>query len=386
LISLDRLKLLRESKSNDRKHKLLKFIENPDQIFGTTLIGTNISVVVMTTIFTIFFVQYFEFDWLPLDKGFGTLLLTALILIFGEIIPKAIYRDHADHMVEESFTAVRFFNFLFKPAIIMVTLINNFLAKALNIKKIILTREDLSYLLSHTKDDNVFQKEMLEEALEFSELVARNVMIPRTEIVGISDDLTFDEILATARDQGFTRYPVYHEKLDDIVGILIIYDLLQVNKEEFEMKKILREPFFAPETMSIDSVLREMQINKKSMAIVVDAYGGTSGLITIEDIIEEIVGDIEDEFDTDEQIREIMKLADDSYIVLGSTGIDTLNDEYSMNLPEGNYETMAGMILSKLAKIPKEGSKLKIGEWELTILSATSRQIQKIKMRALNKN
>jgi len=303
-----------------------------------------------------------------------------MVLIFGEIIPKAIYRDHADFIVIKSFPLLKVFHWLLRPANNLVTLLNNYIANVFKIKRLALTREDLSFLLAHSQNEDKFQKEMLEEALEFNELVAKNVMVPRTEMLAIKSDSTYDEIIEISRTNGFTRYPVYSENIDNIVGILIIYDLLHISEDKFELSSILRPPMFAPENMSISSVLQQMQKNKKSLCIVVDAYGGTSGIISMEDILEEIVGDIEDEFDTDEEVKKIHKISENSYIAFASIDIDTLNEDYEMNLPEGDYETLAGLIISKLAMIPKEGTRLTVENWDITIINATSRQIEKVKL------
>ncbi len=382
LISLDRLSLEQNAKKDAKKKKILKFLENPEKLFGTTLFGTNISVVIVTSI-SIYLLKKNEFE---ISEKIVTILIAVLILIFAEIIPKAIFRDYPNKLVSECFPLLNFFGIIFAPFVKFVAHLHHFLAKIFKLDKIdssgIITREDLSFMLSETKDESSVQndqKQMLEEVLEFTELDAENVMIHRTEIVAFEKNTPIDEVIITARKRGFTRFPIYDENIDNIIGILIIFDIL---KKPNIKKAIdtLHKPLFVPENKDVNTLLKEMQSNKKSMAIVVDSFGGTAGLITIEDILEEIVGEIEDEYDNVRTVQEVKKINANTYIVQGFAEIDFLNDDFDMNLPEGDYETIAGMIIDKLTQIPQAETKLEIGNWKLEILQVTSKKIIKVKL------
>ncbi len=390
LISLDRLKLEQEAKSSKKKKQILTFLEKPDQIFGTTLFGTNISLVIVSSL-SIFLVNILnKKSAIIISEHTATLIIAGLILIFAELIPKALYRDFPNRLVSRGFPLLKFFSFIFTPFVKFVSIFNNLLAKFFKLPQQsrynFVSREDLSFMLSEAKDDGVLhedQMEMLEEALEFSELDAENVMIHRTDIVAFPLDTSIDEVISIAKEKGFTRFPVYENDLDNIKGILIIYDLLKrKDLEGLTVSDFIRDAFFAPETMDVNKLLTEMQKEKVSMAIIMDSYGGTAGVITIEDILEEIVGEIEDEYDSTTQ--EISKISSGLYRVQSYAEIDFLNDEYDMDLPVGDYETIAGMIIDKLERIPRRDTKLIIGNWNITIIQATDKRIITVEMKKIN--
>jgi CBS domain containing-hemolysin-like protein len=391
LISLDRLKLEQEAKSSKKKKQILTFLEKPDRIFGTTLFGTNISIVIVSSLSILLINILIEESKINISEHTATLIIAGLILIFAEIIPKALYRDFPNRLVSKGFPMLKFFSFIFTPFVKFVSTLNNLLAKIFKLPQQsrynFVSREDLSFMLSEAKDDGVLhedQMEMLEDALEFSELDAENVMIHRTDIVAFPLDTSIDEVISIAKEKGFTRFPVYENDLDNIKGILIIYDLLkQKDHKGLTVSNFIRNAFFAPETMDVNKLLTKMQKEKVSMAIIMDSYGGTAGVITIEDILEEIVGEIEDEYDNTTQ--EISKISSGLYRVQSYAEIDFLNDEYEMDLPLGDYETIAGMIIDKLERIPRRDTKLIIGNWNITIIQATDKRIITVEMKRIEK-
>lgn len=381
LISLDRLTLEQESKNNKSKRALLRFIEKPELIFGTALLGQNISIVIFTSLVTVYFFKY-----IAINEELLSLMLAGFVLVVAEIIPKSITRDYANYIVPIVFPVLRFFSYFLRPFIIVVSWLNTILEKVFKINNNAyqaFTKDDLAYLLSQTNEDELLQqpqKEMLEDALEFNELVARNVMRPRTDIIAIPEDYTLNEIVEIAREEGYTRYPVYNNTIDNVTGILIIYDLIRyIDNQHITAKQIKREAYFAPESMDIDVLLRELQTNKKSMAIVVDSYGGTAGIVTVEDILEEIVGEIEDEYDIEEE-KDVEIISPNLYIVRGFVDVDTLNDEYDMELPEGDYETIAGLIIAKLERIPTQGQTLVVDKIKIEVLQVTNKKIIKVRL------
>jgi len=385
LISLDRMKMEQAAKNNKKKKQILGFLENPDRLFGTTLFGTNISIVIVTSL-SIFLINLLKKnDIIHISEHFATLIIAGLLLIFAEIIPKAIYRDHPNKLVTQGFSFLRFFNFALQPFVRFVSLLNWILAKLFKLPENsgyhLLTREDLSLMLAETQDDGTLhetQREMLEEALEFTELDADNVMVHRTEIIAFDKDTPIDEVIEVAKENGYTRFPVYDGDLDHIIGILIIYDLINPPSNDAVAGDYLHEVFVAPETMDVDNLLAEMQSKKRSMAIIVDSFGGTAGIVTIEDILEEIVGEIEDEYDTASQ--KVEKVDDSTYLVPGFIEIDALNDEFELDLPEGDYETIAGLIIDKLEKIPRQGIQIKAGNWAIKVVQVTDKKIERVRI------
>jgi len=224
------------------------------------------------------------------------------------------------------------------------------------------------------------QLEMIEDALDLKDLEARNVMVPRTDIVAISHCASIAEIIEIAREEGFTRYPVYRNSIDDIIGVLIIYDMLKLeNGEEKTAGDMVHEPFFAPENMDVDILLKEMQLQRKSMTIIVDSYGGTAGIVTMEDILEEIVGEIEDEYDDSEE-QDVEQISPNTWIAMADVEIDHLADDHGIDLPDGDYETIAGLILDHLERIPHQGQFVTIEPYRIQVLQATDKKIVKVKI------
>jgi len=380
--------LERDAKKN-RSHKaLLSFVRQPDKFLGTILIGNNIANVILASISTLIVASLGS---LAFDARYTALFVGAIVLIFGEIIPKAIFRDNADTIVPKFFPVLQVFYFLLKPFVAIVTWMNKALRKMLKLEEgyqyDYLTKDEQSFLLSQTEGDSISapQMEMIEDALDFTELEARNVMIPRTDIVAISENATIAEAIELAREEGFTRYPVYRNNIDDIVGVLIIYEVLKKDcKLDMKAGDIMHEPLFAPENTDMDILLKEMQTKRRSMAIIVDSYGGTAGIITMEDILEEIVGEIEDEYDVDEEDNDVEQIGPNTWLAAADVDIDRLADDYGIELPEGDYETIAGLILDHLERIPHQGQVITINPYRIQVLQATPKKIIKVKIHKLN--
>ena len=388
MLSIDQIKLEQEAKKSKSKAVLLQFVRQPDKFLGTTLIGNNIANVIIASLSTYLANRLFA----PVfDARYTSLVVGIVVLISGEMIPKTIFRDNAETLIPLFFPLLQFFYYLLKPLVMIVTLLNNFLRKLLKLEEgyqyDYLTKDDLSFLLSQTAIDetNDHQIEMIEDALDFSELDARNVMVPRTDIVAIQDKTSLSEVANIARKEGFTRYPVYCNNIDDIIGILIIYDILKQDcSPDMTAGDIIHEPLFAPENTDLDVLLKEMQTKQRSMAIIVDSFGGTAGIVTMEDILEEIVGDIEDEYDTDEDENSVQQVGPKTWLVAADTEIDRLIDDYGIQLPEGDYETVAGLILDRLEKIPHQGQVVNVPPYTIQVLQATSKQIVKVKIHKIN--
>jgi len=387
IISLDRYKLEQEAKKSKQKKSLLDFYDNSSKTFGTTVLGNNISNVVITSLATILFVEHYNHS-----KMWVTIIVAFTILIFCEIFPKSLFHDYPNRCVDAFFPLLRACYFLLYPFIKLIASINNKLKKVFHIEEqnpfSAFSKDDFAFILTqtyHAGEIQKPQKEMLEEALDFNELTAKNVMIPRLEVVAIPDDMPYKEILKFAGAEGYTRYPVYHENLDEITGVLIIYDLLKyhgspkASDNTLLAKDIQRQMFFVPESMEVNDLLKEMQKNKKSIAAVVDSYGGTSGIVTVEDILEEIVGEIDDEYDVDDT-EDFYKIDNHNWIVRGFVKVDDLNEALDIKLPEGEYETVAGLLINNLAKIPARGQKIAISDYKFEIVEVTHKKIIRVKV------
>lgn len=381
MMSIDQIALEDRARRSKRDAALLKFIRQPDKLLGTTLIGSNVASAVLASIATLFAGNLKNFD-----ARFTALIVGTIVLIFGEIVPKAVFREHSEKLVTMLFPLLLVFYYMLKPFVAVVGAINTLLMKLFKVgdgnKYDFLTKEDISFLLAESNEDSPLstQMEMIEDALDLRDQKAKNIMEPRTEIVAIEDITPIPEVRKIAQKEGFTRYPVYRNSIDDIIGVLIVYDMLkkEVN-DEMTAGDIIHEPLFAPESIGVDKLLHEMQSQRKSMAIIVDSFGGTAGIVTIEDILEEIVGDIEDEYDEEEE-RDVEQISPNTWIAMADVEIDRLADDYDIILPEGDYETIAGLILDTLEKIPHQGQFINVEPYRIQVLQATDKKIIKVKI------
>nr|MDK2850597.1 magnesium and cobalt exporter, family [Candidatus Cloacimonadota bacterium] len=387
LISLDLIALENSARRNRRDASLLRFVRHPDKFLGTTLIGNNIANAILASLSTYFVAELSHFSF---DARYTALFLGIIVLIFGEIVPKALFRDYADTIVPKLYPILIFFYFLFRPFVAIVSFINRALRKILKLEDTnqydFLTKDDINFLLNESSEDADIQPhlEMIEDALDLKDLEARNVMVPRTEIVAIPETATLAEVTELAREAGFTRYPVYRNNIDEIIGVLIIYDILKYQDDpNVHAGDIIHEPYYAPENMDVDVLLKEMQSQRKSVAIIVDSYGGTAGIVTMEDILEEIVGEIEDEYD-DEEERDVEQISPNTWIAMADVEIDHLADNHGIELPHGDYETVAGLILDHLEKIPHQGQFVNVPPYRIQVLQATDKKIVKVKIHKIN--
>jgi CBS domain containing-hemolysin-like protein len=247
--------------------------------------------------------------------------------------------------------------------------------------------KDIQSIIDAGEEDGLIDPQsgdMIQSILEFRDTLVREVMIPRTEIVAIPNDAPIEEIINLITRYGHTRIPVYSGGIDNILGILNVKDLLKFWSKpvtEGNIFSILRKPYYIPETKNTHLLLHELKQRKYHMAVVIDEYGGTSGLVTLEDLIEEIVGEIHDEHDAGE--GSIVELPDGDILADGRTEIEKIEHHFKVTFPEGKYETLGGMILSAIGKIPVTGDKIEIEQFEIMIESADERSIRKVRMRRL---
>ena len=383
LISLDKHRLKHEAMKSKSKKRLYDFVTNPDKVLGTTLIGTNISLIIVSSVFTAFMIKR-EI----LSETLATLLLAGALLIFAEIIPKILIRNTCNTSIPKFFFLIRFFSFLFHPLIWILSKINNAFFRLFRIDKKsnthLFTKDDLSYLLEEAEKDGHVKKDehdLIEEVLDFRDLTVKNIMIPRTNIVGIKADTPIKDVISLMKEVGFTRFPVYSVDIDHIDGMLVIHDLLEVDDLSLPAEKFMRDAYFVPEIMKATTLLKKMQQNKTPIAVVVDEYGGTAGIISVEDLLEELVGEIEDEYDAQE--NDINKVDDTTFLVNGEVEIERLIDDYDIGLDEGEYETLAGMLIEKFERIPRYNEKILIKNYEFTIKQVTVKKIEKVMIKIL---
>ncbi len=386
MVSVNRIKMKQLAEDgNSAAESILKLLENPERLFTTTSLGTNLTMVASTTVFTAFMVTHFgaSGEWMAM------VIISPLIFFGGEIIPKVIFQHRADSIMLLMVYPLIFFNKIFSP-------FTNWLSKtsAKVTSKVQLASEEehktfsrdqlrnILSLESQTVDLGVTEKKIIHNIFNFGELRAEHCMVPLIHIIALRDTATMKEAHDAANDSGFSRIPIFHERMYNLIGILNTFDLLDQPVDDTLITNLVRPAYYVPPNKKIDDLLKELQQRGLHMAFVVDEYGGCIGLITIEDLLEKIVGEIEDEYDKPE--RSYQPYADGGYIVDGNTEIGVLNDTLGWDLPSGNFETLAGLAIDKLERIPNPGDQVLAGLYRITVKETTKRKIQSLIIRKLD--
>ena len=387
VVSLPKLELQKRLKRGDRRAKLLsELLKEPEKLLTTTLIGTNLSTVTGSTIFTTYVMDgiVHSFPFLSDYPELVTVLcFTPVTLTFGELIPKSLFQKYSHIVAFKIVYPIYFFYILFKPVSFVVMGFSKFVAhllKAEEERSPFVTKEELKLLVESSSRFNVDKTErnILRNVLELKEKSIGNVYTPLSKVIAVSENASVLEALELMEKSGFSKLPVYEGRIDNIVGYILVSDLISVNKPDLKVREIMRPILVLPEYMNIFDALKEFKKNKEQMGIVVDEFGSTLGIVTIEDILEEIVGRIEDEFD-----RETLRIVKtkNGVITDASVEIEELNRILKKPLPESpDYVSLAGLILSKLGRFPKEGEKLELPYHTLTVEEIDRKRIKRVKV------
>jgi putative hemolysin len=377
-IVANRLKIeVRARKNIPGANTTLRYTKNPEHFFSTLLVGNNIANVACSSIATALF-GYF-FGWSEF------VILTAVsfaIMVFGEIIPKTIARDIADYIVIVFALFITATRWLLFPLVWLSEKTSGILLRLFRVRsdevKHFFSRSEINELIKESSESDDMNGEggaMIVKAMSLAEQPVYEVMIPRTEIVAVEQSATLQEVIRVFRRSGFSRLPVYKDTLDHIVGVVYAHDLFQRPRS---LKNIIREVLFVPETKKSADLLRDFRQRGVTIAIAVDEYGGTAGVITTEDLIEELVGEIHDEYDVEEKICE--KTGDTTYLLSGRVEIDHLNEKFDLDIPYGEYETVAGYIMQTLGRIPAQGDSIEIHSFRIVIIKASKTKIQLVQL------
>lgn len=327
-----------------------------------------------------------------------TLILSFFTLVFGELFPKRLAMLHADGIAMAVVKPILFISVLFKPFVwllsITVTIILKICRQRTDITNAEYSEDDIVSMLEAGQESGELKEEgkkMITGIFAFDDMLAYEVMTPRTDVFSIDINAPTEEYIDELMELRYSRIPVYEDDSDDIIGILYIKDYLIKAREDgfdnVDIRAILRKPYFVPETKNIDSLFFELQTTKQHIAILIDEYGGFSGIVTMEDIIEEVMGDIDDEYDEEEP--EIQKISEDTYVIDGSMDLDDIDEELNINLQSDNSETIGGFIIDFLGEIPDEndvGKEIQYENYKLRIDSIRDRRIEQITMTILPNN
>jgi CBS domain containing-hemolysin-like protein len=390
-VSSNKIHIEIEKKQNTFLAGVLKKItKRPSKFIATMLVGNNIALVIYG-----FFMGDLLMRYIPL-AGFGGLLVqtvisTLVILMTAEFLPKVFFQIYANSLVKVFAVPAYFFYVLFSFISEFVIYISDLVLKFLfksegDTVQLSFTKLELGNYISEqmdiaeTKDEMDSEIQIFQNALDFSEVKSREAMIPRTEIVAVDIDTTTKELAKIFTETGLSKIIIYKDNIDDILGYVHSFELF---RKPPSIKKVLMPVIFVPETMLIKDVLGVLSKKRKSIAVVIDEYGGTSGIITVEDIIEELFGDIEDEHDSVALIEE--ELGDGHYKFSARLEVDYLNENYNLNLEESeNYETLGGLIVNHTEEIPDQGETVEIDDYKFIILEVSSTKIELVEVKNIS--
>ena len=365
---------------NKRAAKVLKVTENTDKMLSAILIGNNIVNLTASSISTTLTLKIFGSKLV----GIATGILTFLILVFGEITPKNVASKNAEKMALIYIGVISFLVTVLTPVIFIVNTVAKFVISIFNKNSDdnnAVTEEELRAMVEYSHEEGIIEneeKKMIVNVVDFGDTVAGDIMVPRVDMVMVDEKSSYEEILQVFREERYTRIPVYEETPDNVIGILNVKDFLLIeDKENFIMKELLREPLYTYEYKKTSALMMDMRKTGANIVIVLDEYGITAGLITLEDMLEEIVGEIRDEFDADED-EGITKVSDLEYMIDGSTNLDDINDRIGLSLSSEEYESIGGLIMEKLGRLPVEGEIINFDNIVLTVKKMDHARIEKV--------
>lgn len=381
IISIDKIKL-RHLGSQGSKGALQaqKMLQQPERFLGTTLVGTNISLVFSSVMLTIVLSQIPRFA--DNVEFYVALFLTPFALVFGEIVPKSVLQHHADRSVPILAPLLDIAFTLFYPVVFLVSHIANGLLRTMGVEKRkrqqTLTREELKFLLSLDTQGTLAEQQrraMMQRVFDFGDTTVEEILVPLVDVDLLEKGTRIDSAIEAMHACGFSRIPIYDERVDNLIGVIHAFDLLRATPEDVTIDRFIRKPYYVPKTMQLVDLIQNLQRHHTQIAVVVNEYGGALGIVTLEDSLEEIVGEIEDEFD--ERRREMyQKLPDGSYRVNARIEIEDVDEILGMNFPEGTFETLGGFLLSEFRHIPAVGETLAYRGAIFKIEEATDRSIQ----------
>jgi putative hemolysin len=384
VVSADRVRLRHDAAKGSRGARLaLAMLRKPEWLLSTTLVGTNISVVTTTTMATALMIELFgeTGSWL------AVLLVAPLIWVCGEIVPKSVFQQRADSYTPRVIFPLTFFSWLFFPLLAVFSMLTRFIARVVGETaqgSPFTLREEIAALLQMSGiggDIHQHEKIMIRRLFDFEETPVREIMTPLIDVIGIEQDASCAEAMRLAREKDHKRFPVYERRVDRIVGVINALELLGVDTNA-SIRPFIRPADYVPASRSIQALLLDMQRERHQIAVVVDEFGGAEGIVTLEDIIEEIVEDIADEYDVRESATQWMRrLGERDYLVSARIDPGRLADELEIELPRGQYASLAGFLLERVHDVPAVGATIHYKKVRFTIQRSSARAIEEVRIR-----
>ena len=375
-ISLNDTKIEKQAKEGNKKAKQIeKMLKNPSKFLATIQIGitlagflssafasdtfANILAPTLNNIFPIISIEVFK----KISIILITIILSFFTLVFGELVPKRLAMKYYEKIAYSTIGVIRVIAIITAPFVKILTIVTNFISKIFGISESeeeIVTEEEIKMMIDEGEEKGTIEedeKEMIHNIFEFNDITVSEVMTHRIDVYAVDINSNIEDILKELGEYKYSRKPVYEEEIDDIKGILYIKDLIKYvnSKKSIKIKNIMREAYFVSENKPINELFKDLQKNKKQMAIVIDEYGGPAGVVTMEDLLEEIVGNIFDEYDEIE--KEYEKIDDNTFLLSGSISINELKKILKIEIPEGDYDTLSGYLLEKLGRVPEDNEK-----------------------------
>lgn len=377
----------KKEENNWRVKSIIKLLDDPQRTLISILIGNMFVNISASSLATYLAIKTFG----NIGIGIASGIMIFTILVFGEIVPKSLAVANAEAISKRVAKPIEIISTGLFPLIkffkVIISALYYFLGKKSVKEKKEITEEDLITLIDAGKDEGVIEeeeKEMIRNIFEFGDTMVKEVMIPRVDMACISSDTKLGSILKLIKKMGHSRIPVYEETIDNIIGILYAKDLLRIyqqwytSKEKFDLKGIIRKAYFVPENKKIDELLDIFQKDRIQVAIAIDEYGGTAGLITMEDVVEEVVGEIIDEYDKEIKLFEMT--GDNIVIADAIISIDKINEILNIEIPENDFETLGGFIFDLLGRVPKKDEKIKYQNFQIIIEQVVKNRIRRVKI------
>lgn len=368
---------IRARKQNVYAQNAYYFVKKPDFFFSTILISNNIVNIAFASFSSVFLLSVFHMDEFEI-----LIITTILLLFFGELIPKYVGRELADRLILLSSIPLRIVLVTLYPLVKITSKISTVIDRMVKREEEeilqIIHSEDIQNLIEESSeagkmDEN--QSDIISKVIEIRDQRVYEAITPRIDIVGVELNSTFDKIMDTFIESGYSKLIIYEENFDNVRGMVMMRDFFTLHDD---WKSLIRDVAFVPETKKSLEMLNEFLDKQFSLAVVVDEFGGTAGIITVEDLIEELFGEIRDEYDEEDKV--VKKLDNFTYIMSGKVEIDFINDEYEIEIPEGDYETIAGFLTYKLGRIPVKGESFKIDKYRILVLKSDKTKIDLIKL------
>ena len=381
-IAANRVRLRHLAETGDATAaRYLEAFRRPERMLSTAMMGVTIAHIAASSFAT--------WALIPIAGGWTafvvTITLVPVMLVFGEVIPKTAARERATALIRRLFPVLELATMILAPVTWGARALVGAALRAVGLRSAttrqFVSREELKLLLQlepTEADVTSTEAEMIDKIFELGDTAVREIMVPLVDVAALPEDATPDDAIRLTQERGFSRLPVYADRELNMVGVVTAMDLLRRGAEASDLKSLMRPATYAPETKRIDELLTEMQKGRVQLAIVVDEYGGAVGIVTIEDIVEQIVGEIQDEHDRTPATVE--RLPDGSYRVAGRERIEDLNDALDWNLPTGDFETVAGLVLATVHRLPRVGEEFQVGRHTFTVLEADERRILTVRI------